>query len=136
MITLKIALAAPPEIEAYIGELTEYIKYKIMPSYLTSDECTYFLSMNVLDPQASPVNRYNGLLEEALHIVSSLQVLISVIESLRSQNVDDRARLLFEHNSQKLKEYGFFFPLTIEYFVSDRLHYDYGDSYSYHYAIN
>ncbi|WP_110113880.1 DUF5365 family protein [Bacillus sp. CGMCC 1.16541] len=116
---MRIAYAAPSEVEEYIEELTEHLLYDLLPQYVSESEFNELQELHLLNPLQSSNSSYNGLLEEALQIVCSLQALIAVIQTIRYRKIEKKHQKIFEKNVQKLEEFGFCFPFSIEHFSKE-----------------
>ncbi|MBM7702758.1 DUF5365 family protein [Priestia iocasae] len=116
---MRIAYAAPSEVEEYIEELTEHLLYDLVPQYVSEQEFTELQQLHLLNPLQSTNHLYNGLLEEALQIVSSLQALIAVIQTIRYRKIEKKHQKIFEKNVHKLEKFGFCFPFSIEQFSKE-----------------
>lgn len=116
---MKIANAASIEMEAYIKELIEQILYDLLPRYVSKDEMEYFYNNDLLNVTHCPSHLYNGLLDQALQIISSLQTIIAVIESIEHRNIEKKDYDMFNKNIQILKRYGISFPIDIKYFSKE-----------------
>ncbi|PNE06386.1 DUF5365 family protein [Priestia megaterium] len=113
---MKIAQAAPPEMENYIEELTEQLRYDLLPRYVSVDKLN---PDELLNPDYCTDHLYNGLLDEALQVISSLQTIIAVIEAIQHRPIEESDCEQFEKNIAILKKYGFLFPVSIECFAKD-----------------
>ncbi|MGE1114922.1 DUF5365 family protein [Priestia megaterium] len=113
---MKIAQAAPPEMENYIEELTEQLRYDLLPRYVSVDKLN---PDELLNPDYCTDHLYNGLLDEALQVISSLQTIIAVIEAIKHRPIEESDCEQFEKNIAILKKYGFLFPVSIECFAKE-----------------
>ena len=113
---MKIAQAAPPEMENYIEELTEQLRYDLLPRYVSVDKLN---PDELLNPDYCTDHLYNGLLDEALQVISSLQTIIAVIEAIQHRSIEESDCEQFEKNIAILKKYGFLFPVSIECFAKE-----------------
>lgn len=109
---MKIAQAAPPEMENYIEELTEQLRYDLLPRYVSVDKLN---PDELLNPDYCTDHLYNGLLDEALQVISSLQTIIAVIEAIQHRPIEESDCEQFEKNIAILKNTGFYFlfPLSV-----------------------
>jgi Family of unknown function (DUF5365) len=118
---MKVVLASTPEQEHHIEELIHYIYSDIFPRYFSDELITKFEDWNVLHPREFQ-SKYNGTLKEAFQVISSLQTLIAVLETVQQKPIEDYYRNIFEKNVKILNKYGFSFPLTLEQFVRTNKH--------------
>jgi hypothetical protein len=135
---LRIECAATPEMEAYIEDLKTQILYEILPRYFSSKELKQIEQLHLLNPDHAANSRYNGLLQEALQVISSLQTIMAVIECIRHRDIQKRHEILFEKNVEILEKYGFSFPLTIDQFSKKQCQVNmyYSNVSTYSFAVN
>ncbi|MFZ3590797.1 DUF5365 family protein [Bacillus sp. DJP31] len=111
---MKIVTASTPEQENFIEELVSYMYTEVFPYYFSDEYIKELEALSVLIPEQG---LYNGTLKEAFQLISGMQALIAVIETVRTEEVLDNHREIFDKNTSILEEYGYKFPLTIEHFV-------------------
>jgi hypothetical protein len=117
--TLKIVYAATKEQEEYINCLINYIYSNIFPHYFDDEKIVEFENLGVLSLHGEHIS-YNGTMKEAFQIISSLQSLIAIIESLEPNYIREHHRKLFQRNIRLLGRYGISFPFLIDQFVNRR----------------
>jgi len=118
---LKIACAAPAEMEHYIEELTEQLLYDLLPQYVSDERLQHIHSHYLLGHHDESNPLYNGLLDEALQVISSLQTVIALVESIQHRPIKKSDRDRFGKNVRILSKFGFIFPLSIELFERENL---------------
>lgn len=135
---MRIENAATPEMEMYIEDLKTQLIYEIIPQYFSSQELKKIEQLQLLTPEASLNTSYNGLMKDALQVISSLQALITVIESVRYRDIQQYHRNVFTRNVAKLETYGFSFPLTLDQFSREKCQVNmyYTDHVNYSVAVN
>jgi hypothetical protein len=116
---LKIVYAATKEQEEYIDCLINYFYSNIFPRYFDDSEITEFENLGILSLQGEQIH-YNGTMKEAFEIISSLQSLIAIIESLNSNHILEHHRKMFQKNIHLLEKHGISFPFLIEQFTNRR----------------
>ncbi|MGF2615163.1 hypothetical protein FZC84_10240 [Rossellomorea vietnamensis] len=109
---MKILLASTEEQEETIQELITYIYCTIFPRYFTDDEIEQFEQLEVLHTDTD-YTRYNGTLKEAFQVISSLQTLISLIETDTTKSDYEE---MYDHNLSILKSFNLFFPFNMDHF--------------------
>ncbi len=114
---MKVVYAATPEQETHIEELVEYIYGEIFPRYFTDEEIVKLENLNVL---VHNDDNYNGTLKEAFQLISSLQALIAVVETVKDEEILLSHREIFEKNVKTLDEFGYSFPFNIEQFSAPK----------------
>lgn len=114
---MKVVYAATPEQETHIEELVEYIYGEIFPRYFTDEEIVKLEKLNVL---VHNDDNYNGTLKEAFQLISSLQALIAVVETVKDEEILLSHREIFEKNVKTLDEFGYSFPFNIEQFRAQK----------------
>ncbi|QFT88135.1 hypothetical protein FIU87_05745 [Bacillus sp. THAF10] len=113
---MKVVLASTPEQEEYIGELIQHLLTNILPYYFTDKEIENLQTETVHDT----FSNYNGTLTEAFHIISSLQAMIAVIESVQKESILTKHRDIFRRNVISLREFGFSFPYGLDQFTKKK----------------
>lgn len=113
--TVKVLLASTHEQEDKIQELIQYMYCTIFPDYFTDDEIEQFDDMQVLHTTTRKFE-YFGTLKEAFQVISSLQTLISIVESGSKEEVYEE---MFYHNAEILQGFGMFFPLSYDQFSEE-----------------
>ncbi|MCA1061856.1 YhcU family protein [Rossellomorea aquimaris] len=112
---VKVLLASTHEQEDKIQELIQYMYCTIFPDYFTDDEIEQFEEMQVLHTTTRNFE-YFGTLKEAFQVISSLQTLISIVESGVKKDVYED---MFYHNARILQGFGMFFPLSYDQFSTE-----------------
>ncbi|WP_230980872.1 DUF5365 family protein [Rossellomorea arthrocnemi] len=112
---VKVLLASTHEQEDKIQELIQYMYCTIFPDYFTDDEIEQFDDMEVLHTTTRNIE-YFGTLKEAFQVISSLQTLISIVESGSKEEVYEE---MFYHNAGILQSFGMFFPLSYDQFTEE-----------------
>lgn len=115
---MKIVTASTPEQENFIKELVNYMYTEVFPQYFSDQYIEKLEKLSVLIPENTDL--YNGTLKEAFHLISSMQALIAVIETVKTEVISDHHREIFTKNTMILEEYGYSFPLTIDQFLKER----------------
>lgn len=118
---MKIACAAPAEMEYYIEELTEQLLYDLLPQYVSDERLQHIHNHYLLGHHDESNPLYNGLLDEALQVISSLQTVIALVESIQHRPIEKSDRDRFSKNVRILSKFGFIFPLSIELFERENL---------------
>jgi hypothetical protein len=116
---LKVVYAATKEQEEYIHYLINYFYSNIFPRYFDDSEIKEFKNLEILSLKGEHI-RYNGTMKEAFKIISSLQSLIAIIESVKMNPIPEHHRKLFKKNVHLLERYGISFPFLIEQFTNRR----------------
>lgn len=116
---MKVVYASTPEQEDHIGELVQHLLMNILPYYFTDKEIENLESQLSLHTGAvhDTFTDYNGTLKEAFHIISCLQAIIAVIETIQDEGIKLKHRELYKRNVNMLRDFGFSFPFAIEQFT-------------------
>jgi hypothetical protein len=116
---VKVVYASTPEQEDHIGELVQHLLTNILPYYFTDKEIENLESQLSLHTGAvhDTFTVYNGTLKEAFHIISCLQAIIAVIETIQDEGIKLKHRELYKRNVNMLRDFGFSFPFAIEQFT-------------------
>jgi hypothetical protein len=112
---MKIVTASTPEQETFILELIDYMYTEVFPQYFTDEYIKELKDLHVLLPVNTDL--YNGTLKEAFQLISGMQALIAVIETIKTEEIGDHHREIFAKNTLILEEYGYKFPLEIDHFM-------------------
>lgn len=113
---MKVVYASTPEQEDHIEELIDYTYSTIFPRFFSDEDILKLEDMKVLYVKEQD-NEYNGTLKEAFQVISSLQALIAVLETIQNEEVQDSHRELFDKNVRILDDYGIAFPFTMDQFI-------------------
>jgi len=116
---VKVVYASTPEQEDHIGELVQHLLTNILPYYFTDKEIENLESQLSLHTGGvhDTFTVYNGTLKEAFHIISCLQAIIAVIETIQDEGIKLKHRELYKRNVNMLRDFGFSFPFAIEQFT-------------------
>jgi hypothetical protein len=110
---VKIVFASVPSQEEEICGLVRYIYSDVFPLYFTDKEIIQFEQLKVLHTSSRHFEAFSTL-RDAFYIMSSIQTLISILES---SSLDQRYSTLFNKNAVNLQEFGLFFPFEFEQFA-------------------
>ncbi|NPC91989.1 DUF5365 family protein [Bacillus sp. WMMC1349] len=114
MICVRIVKAATEEQEIYIEELASDL-YQVFSTYFNDQKIAELKQIGTLDFKELD---YNGTLDEAFQIITSLQIIHTLLtQSTRQWGLKDRH--LFDKNCHKLNECGLNFPLRSADFYMD-----------------
>lgn len=111
---LRIVTASTEEQEKHIDELIGKIYDDIFPLYFSNEKIEELKELSVLLPEESQHN-YNGTIDEAFQIMSSLQTLVALLEKPDCQQ-DEKYKEMYDRNIKILNHYGYFFPLSFHHF--------------------
>lgn len=116
---MKVVYASTPEQEDHIGELVQHLLTNILPYYFTDTEIENLENQLSLPADAvhDTFTVYNGTLKEAFHIISCLQAIIAVIETIQDEGIELKHREIYKRNVDMLRDFGFSFPFAIEQFT-------------------
>lgn len=113
---MKIVFASTPDQEEMIKELVRTFYQDIFPLYYSDKDINEFEKLKVLHTSTRHFE-YFGTLKEAYQVITSLQTLISILQSQEPQR---KYKDIFQTNTEILKEYGLFFPFDYEHFLEAR----------------
>jgi hypothetical protein len=108
---MKVLLAATEEQQVYIDDLIEKFYSDIFSRSFTSKEIAAFKKQDILNISKS---RYNGTMEEALQIISSLQTIYILLEKSLPQELSEFDLHRLEWNCNRLESFGLHFPYSDE----------------------
>lgn len=110
---MKIVFASTPDQEEMIKELVKNFYQDIFPLFFSDEDIEEFERLEVLHTSTRHFE-YFGTLKEAYQVITSLQTLISILESSELQ---PKYESIFQTNAAILKDYGLFFPFDYAQFV-------------------
>lgn len=111
---MKIVFASTPGQEEEISELIRYMYSSVFPNYFTDYEIKEFDRLKILHATRQQIDDDFSTLKDAFQVMASLQTIISILESSKP-----RVELasLFKKNTEKLRNYGLFFPFDLQQFI-------------------
>ncbi|WP_142255317.1 DUF5365 family protein [Bacillus sinesaloumensis] len=112
---MKIVVASTPEQEHHITELIDYMYSSIFPNYFEDEYIGKLEEWNVLTPKEEDAY-YNRTLDKAFKVISSLQAIIAVLETIQEEGCQENHEDIFTKNVKILNDYGYLFPFKIEEF--------------------
>lgn len=110
---MKVVLASTPEQENKITYLVDYFYTDIFPLFFNDEDIKKFEKMNFLC--VTDKSDLTGTLKESYQIISSLEILIFLIES--DSMYKEQYQIMFNKNAKILNELGITFPFTFEQFI-------------------
>ncbi|MGG0717130.1 YhcU family protein [Robertmurraya massiliosenegalensis] len=110
---MKVVFASTPDQEEMIKELVNTFYQKVFPLYYSDKEIEKFEGLQVLHTSTRHFE-YFGTLKEAYQVITSLQTLISILET---NTLQLKHKGIFQKNVDILKEYGLFFPFDFDQFI-------------------
>lgn len=109
---VKVVYSSTYEQEQRIEELVSYFFDFIFPKYFPENEISHFKKIGVLKSEA-----YAGTLRRAYQIMTSLQVITTILEKNEPYSTDLKTEILLSKNIQLLNENGKFFPFFSHHFL-------------------
>lgn len=110
---VKIVFASTPDQEKEINEKVRYIYSNVFPLFFSDKEMKEFERLKILYISNDQFKDFSTL-KDAFQVMTSLQTIISVLESVP---LYDYYSALFNKNVDTLQKLGLFFPLEFEQFV-------------------
>ncbi|MFE8703145.1 YhcU family protein [Cytobacillus sp. FJAT-54145] len=110
---MKVVFASTPDQEEEIKVLVSQFYMTIFPLYFSDKDIKEFERLKVLHTSTRHFE-YFGTLKEAYQVITSLQTIISILESSEPQ---PKYKSLFQKNVRILKDYGLFFPFDFNQFL-------------------
>ncbi|MDI3409795.1 DUF5365 family protein [Bacillus sonorensis] len=104
---MRIVKAATEEQEIYIQELASEL-FQVFPLYFNKQKIKELKQQGALDFKEY---EYKGTLDESFQIITSLQLIHTLLTKPKRQWVL-KDRELFDKSSKKLNDCGLYFPLT------------------------
>lgn len=112
---MKVVYASTPEQQEKIHSLTEYFFTNIFPDYFSDQEIYKFKEWGFLEVDEAQLS---DTLKESYQIISSLEILIDLIESDFLQ--EKHYQNMFETNVNILNQLGISFPFSYQQFLRKR----------------
>ncbi|WP_233522912.1 DUF5365 family protein [Peribacillus saganii] len=115
---MKVVFSSTIEQEQEICDLVADFYESIFPRYFSDKEIRHLADLGVLHTQSKNFS-YFGTLKEAYQVMTSIQVIMSILErkDMLDFRIDRKSEELFIHNARLLNDYGLFFPLTLDHFT-------------------
>ncbi|WP_071396071.1 YhcU family protein [Bacillus tuaregi] len=110
---MKVVFASTPDQQEKIMELIRQLYSDVFPNYFSDDEIAKFERLNVLHISSSQFEQLDTL-KDAFQVITSLQTLISILESER---LDEQYIETYYKNISILEQYGLYFPFEFQQFV-------------------
>nr|WP_144928176.1 DUF5365 family protein [Paenibacillus bovis] len=113
---MKIVCASTEEQELKLQELVSYMYSSVFPRYFCDREISEYDAMKILHLPEEKDNRLFTL-DTAFQAISSLQVIIAILEILPHQKQDKQEEQLFNKNVKMLEQTGLSFPFNFANFT-------------------
>ncbi|KUP08069.1 hypothetical protein Q73_02910 [Bacillus coahuilensis m2-6] len=113
---MKVLIASTEEQEAEILDLLDYMYEEIFPQFFSDVEIEKFRGEHFLHMSREELSYY-GTRKEYFMILSSLQTIISIIESKQKEKQYEYYRNLFLQNVGILEENGITCPFELDHFL-------------------
>ncbi|PLS14981.1 hypothetical protein CVD28_24990 [Bacillus sp. M6-12] len=115
---MKVVFSSTIEQEQEICDLVTEFYDSVFPRYFSDKEIRHLAELGVLQTPSKNFS-YFGTLKEAYQVMTSIQVIMSILETkdLQSYRINPKNEELFLHNARLLNDYGLFFPLNLEHFT-------------------
>lgn len=110
---VKIVFASIPSQAEEINELVRHIYSAVFPNYFSDTEIQEFKQIKVLQVSTLSFNDINTL-RDAFQVMSSLQTIISILESA---DLNGSYSSIFNLNVSTLLKFGLCFPFDFEQFI-------------------
>lgn len=114
---MKVVFASTPDQQEKITELIRQLYSDVFPNYFTDDEIAKFERHNVLHISSSQFEQLDTL-KDAFQVITSLQTLISILESNR---LEEQYIETYYKNISILEQYGLYFPFEFQQFVDSKV---------------
>lgn len=113
---MKCVFASTVEQEKTLVELIDYMYTSIFPIYFNDQQIMEFYDLCVLQIDAQGLERLHTL-ETAFQAMSSLQVVITILEKPLACDEMEHCEKLLEKNICNLNRCELFFPFSYQYFL-------------------
>ncbi len=112
---MRVVYAPTSEQEKMLSDLISHMYSTVFPRYFTDREITDFVDLKILHYSGVQDDQLNTL-GDVFKAISSLQVIISILELPSDHNVDSNYSSMFNQNIKILERCGMFFPFTYDQF--------------------
>ncbi|MBM4764086.1 YhcU family protein [Bacillus sp. B15-48] len=113
---MKIVFASTPDQMEKVEELAQYFYSEVLPLYFSDEDILEFEKHKVLHTTKDQYENFNTL-GEAFRVITSLQTIISILESHSLLEDYDE---IFQKNAKTLKDFGLYFPFEFQQFLKVR----------------
>lgn len=121
---MKMVFSSTEEQEQEIASLVSRFYESVFPKYFTESEILHFREIGVLKPNQSSFT-YLATLRDAFQVMTCLQVLMSILDKQKIEEMESKSEELFQHNITLLNECGIFFPFYYDHF--SHIHHETGN---------
>ncbi|MGG4266167.1 DUF5365 family protein [Peribacillus simplex] len=119
-----MVFSSTEEQEQEIASLVSRFYESVFPKYFTESEILHFREIGVLKPNQSSFT-YLATLRDAFQVMTCLQVLMSILDKQKIEEMESKSEELFQHNITLLNECGIFFPFYYDHF--SHIHHETGN---------
>ncbi|KIL73003.1 DUF5365 family protein [Bacillus badius] len=113
---MKVIIASTIEQEERIKELVGQLKEEIFPRFFEKEELQSMYNFGILQLTEYHFQRFDNL-QDAFQVISSLQTIISILETDEPAELPVHYQEMFERNTLILQEFDIDFPFFLSHFT-------------------
>jgi len=112
---LRVIIASTTEQEEKINELVRQLKEEIFPRFFGKEELQTMYEFGILQLTDGHFKLF-GTLQDAFQVISSLQAIISILETGEPASLPLHYQEMFEKNTAILQRFDIRFPFFLSHF--------------------
>lgn len=116
---LRVIIASTAEQEKRINELIWQLKEEIFPRFFDQKKLQTMYEFGVLELTDSHFKLF-GTLQDAFQVISSLQTILSILETDDPASLPVHYQKMFERNIAILEEFDINFPFFLSHFTNKK----------------
>lgn len=112
---MKVLKATTNEQGEKMNELIQYIYQQIFPKHFHDSEIEHFKTLGVLET-TKRCQEYTGIMRNSFQVITSLQTIIIILESLEKGHYHYQYEEMFTKNVSTLQQFDLCFPFSLHAF--------------------
>ncbi|MEK4030988.1 DUF5365 family protein [Pseudobacillus sp. FSL P4-0506] len=116
---MKVIIASTTEQEEKINELIWQLKEEVFPRFFEEEELRIMYEFGILELTDSHFKLF-GTLQDAFQVISSLQTILSILETNDPASLPSHYQEMFERNTAILEAFDISFPFFLSHFTNKR----------------
>lgn len=116
---MKVLIASTAEQEEKIKQLVRQLKEEILPCFFAEEELQNMYEFGVLQLTDSHFRLFDTL-HESFQVISSLQTIVSILETGEPASLPSHYQEIFEKNTLILQEFDINFPFFLSQFTNKK----------------
>ncbi|KMY53137.1 hypothetical protein AC623_03360 [Bacillus sp. FJAT-27231] len=112
---MRVIIASTTEQEEIINELVRQLKEEILPLFFEKEELQAMYKLGILQLTDDHFQLF-GTLQDAFQVISSLQTIISILETGEPASLPLHYKEIFEKNTAILQKFDIRLPFFLSHF--------------------